>query len=642
MCGIAGLARSDGATVERATLDRMCRMLEHRGPDSRGFHLEGEIGLGIQRLRVIDLATGDQPIYNEDRTVAVVLNGEIYNYRELRERLERRGHRFATQSDTEAIVHLYEDLGPDCVEELHGMFAFAVWDVRRRRLLLARDRLGKKPLFYHHRDGALTFASELRSLLQDPEVPREIDPQALDCYLTYHYIPAPLSAFRGVCKLPPASRLVYERGELAIDRYWRLRYDGGDPPRDPREVHEQLRERIKAAVRRRMIADVPLGVFLSGGIDSATVVAAMAEASSEPVKTFSIGFEEEEFSELPNARLVAQRFSTDHHELITKPDAISLIGKIARHHGEPFGDSSAVPSFQIAELTRRQVTVALNGDGGDENFAGYDRYVTADRTRRIARFLPGPLARAIGAAGARTEERGDPTRPANRARRLARAIGVDECHRYRNEVSTFDDRERAELYSDEFAELIGESVAPDMIERRCREASGESLVNVLLEVDVNMYLPDDLLPKVDIATMASSLEARSPFLDHELMEFTASLPGSMKLRGSEKKVVLRDALRGWIPDEILDGPKRGFALPMVGEWFRGDLRNHIVEVLTDPSAVSRGYFRESYLRSILDRHIAAERDYSLELWALMMLEVWHQEFIDRPRSALEDNAQAAI
>ena len=630
MCGIAGQARSDGADVDQTLLARMCAALEHRGPDSRGIHAETGGGLAIQRLRVIDLETGDQPIFNEDGTVAVVLNGEIYNYRELRKELEAKGHRFSTKGDTEAIVHLYEELGPRCVERLHGMFAVAIWDRPRRRLTLARDRVGKKPLFYAEREGTLSFASEIRALMEDEQIPRDLDPVALDCYLTYQYVPTPLAAFRAVRKLPPGSVLVHEDGKATIERYWRLRYAPKPDVADEREVHERIRELIREAVRRRMIADVPLGVFLSGGIDSSTVAAAMAEASSEPVKTFSIGFGESEHSELPNARLIAERWGTDHHELIVRPDALGLLPKIVRHYGEPFADSSSVPSFHVAELTRREVTVALNGDGGDESFAGYDRYMRAARMARISRLVPRPARAGIAALGRRSAQVGDPARPANRGRRLARSLGFADAERYRDTMSTFDDGARAALYSEEFAAEVDDQVNHRVIEGPWAEASGEELIDLMLETDVNTYLPGDLLVKIDIASMAYSLEARSPFLDHELMEFAAALPAPMKLRGSEKKAVLRDALRGWIPDQILDGPKRGFELPMAGEWFRGDLRPMLTELLTDPRAEARGYFKPERVRELLDDHLSGRADHTFPLWTLMMFELWQQEVVEGP------------
>jgi asparagine synthase (glutamine-hydrolysing) len=630
MCGIVGQARDDGTSVDASMLASMCAALEHRGPDSRGIHAEEQVGLGIQRLRVIDLETGDQPIYNEDRTVVVVLNGEIYNYRELRERLVRNGHRFETHGDTEVIVHLYEEEGPDCVRSLQGMFGFALWDMRRGQLLLARDRVGKKPLFYAHRDGALSFASELRALMQDPEIPRDLDHQAIDCYLGYQYVPAPLSIFRAARKLPPASTLLYRDGEVTIDRYWRLDYGRKRNVDDREALNLEIRDTIRRATKRRMVADVPLGAFLSGGIDSSAVVAAMAEQSALPVKTFSIGFENAAFDELKYARMIAEQFGTEHHEFVVKPDAVELIPKIVRQYGEPFADSSAIPSFYLAELTRRHVTVALNGDGGDESFAGYTRYVGNLMARRLEK-LPLPLRRAAGAMGERMPTSPNVSSTLSRARRLARSLPLDAPARYARHMSYFDWLQRDELYTDEFRELIGHSLAPGVIADPWYEATGSDAIDVMLETDVETYLPGDLLVKVDIATMAYSLEARSPLLDPEVMELGASLPGHLKLRGTEKKVVLRDALRGWIPDAILDRPKMGFGVPIV-DWFRHDLRDWTRDILLDPAARERGWFDPAYVEATLDRHAAGLEDASSRIWALLVLELWLREFVDSPRS----------
>jgi asparagine synthase (glutamine-hydrolysing) len=633
MCGIAGQVRADGRPADRQVLERMCEMQAHRGPDSSGIHLDQGVGLGIRRLRVIDLDTGDQPLFSEDGSVAVVLNGEIYNYRELRVRLERNGHRFSSKGDTEVIAHLYEELGPSCVRELDGMFAFAIWDSRRRRLFLARDRVGKKPLVYCRQPGKLSFASEIQALLQDPEVPRDLDHAALDRYLTYEYVPAPQSAFRAVRKLPPGCTLTYEDGGVSIDRYWQLSYES-ESSRAEADLHEELRERIRAAVRRRLLSDVPLGALLSGGIDSSAVVAAMAEASPDPVKTFSIGFADRSYDELPNARLIAERFGTDHHELVVEPDALSVIPRIVRHYGEPFADRSAVPSFLVSELTKRHVTVALNGDGGDEAFAGYDRYVEALRMERMAGRLPAPLRRAMAASAEDGAESFRPVGTLARMRRGAHALSLPTDARYALAMSTFADAERQRLYTPEFLETADDSAESDPIAAAWELARGGSLVDRMLEVDFNTYLPDDLLVKMDIATMAHSLEARSPFLDRELIEFAASLPGERKLRGRERKVILREALRGWIPDRILDGPKRGFGLPIAADWFRGELREQTAELLTDSRAASRGYFRQETLRTLLDRHQSGREDNSAKLWTLMMFELWHREFVDDPAPAL--------
>jgi asparagine synthase (glutamine-hydrolysing) len=629
MCGIAGKVSSRGA-VPAELVERMCERQAHRGPDSRGIHSSEGATLGIQRLRVIDLETGDQPIYNEDRSVAVVLNGEIYNFPELRAGLESRGHSFYTRSDTEVIAHLYEERGPDLVEELNGMFAFAVWDERRRRLLIARDRVGKKPLFYAEGDGWLSFASELPALMADPEVRTEIDPSSIDCYLAYGYVPAPWSIWRDVRKLRPAHTLVWEDGKSRTRRYWQLDYSSKRRG-DSRELEEELRERLGAAVRRRMISDVPLGAFLSGGVDSSIVVSEMAAASSQPVKTYSIGFEEEEYNELPRARLIAERFGTDHHEFVVQPDAVDLVPKLVRHYGEPYGDSSAIPSFYLSELTRRHVTVALNGDGGDESFAGYLRYVANSLTGHLD-SIPRPLRRGVAALGRSLPKTPGSKSLLSRAQRLLVSVDADSIERYRRHVSVFNDAERAELLDPEFRATVDLARAPGVIATPWQRASGKSMLDRLLEVDVSTYLPEDLLVKVDIASMAYSLEARSPFLDPEVMEFAASLPPREKANLGRKKYILRRAYRGRIPDSILDGTKKGFGVPL-GAWFRGDLQGYARELLLDRTTLDRGYLNETAVRSILDAHAAGQGDRSMQLWILVMLESWHRGLGDAQRSA---------
>lgn len=624
MCGIVGKTQPrGGAPVSSELLERMCAALQHRGPDSRGISVRPEAGIGIQRLAVIDLVSGDQPVHSEDGTISVVLNGEIYNYRELRRDLARRGHTLATGGDTEVIVHLYEEYGADCVRHLHGMFAFALWDARRRSLLLGRDRLGKKPLFYAVRDGGISFASELGALLQDPSVDRRVDPQAIDCYLTYGYIPAPLSIFAGVRKLPPAHTLTLADGRLQLRRYWQLDYSNKLDVTDPRELLEPLREAIRKATRRRLIADVPVGAFLSGGIDSSAVVAAMAAEMSEPVKTFSIGFDNERFDELQHARQVAELFSTDHHEFVVRPTAIEIAPKMARHYGEPFADASAIPCFYLAELTRHHVTVALNGDGGDEGFGGYQRYVANDIAARLD-HLPIGLRRLAGTRRTALGD-GDPASLGNKLRRLRRSLALDPPDRYRNYVSWLADEERQSLYTADFRAGLGPGVAADVIRGPWEDASGVDVVDTMLEVDSSTYLPGDLLPKIDIATMAYSLEARSPLLDHELLEFAASIPSNLKVRGRQKKWILREALRTWLPSEILDRRKQGFMVP-ISDWFRGELRSHLREVLLDPSSPTRDYLDLGGVESLVDRHERGADGAAKKLWALYMLELWHREY----------------
>lgn len=627
MCGIAGQIRGDGA-VDRGLIERMCAAIVHRGPDARGTFIDDGVGLGIQRLRIIDLRTGDQPIFNEDRSVVVVLNGEIYNFAELRERLLRSGHRFTTQSDTEVIVHLYEEEGCDCVLSLHGMFAFALWDARKRQLLLARDRVGKKPLFYSHRGHTLSFASEMYGLLQDREIPRELDHKALDCYYAYQYIPAPLSAFRAVRKLPPATTLTFCRGAVIQRRYWRLRYQPKLGVRDVREVHEQIRSAIDASVRRRMIADVPVGAFLSGGVDSSAVVASMARQSGGPIKTFSIGFTDTEYNELPYARAVARHFATEHHEFVVEPSAIELLPRIVHHCGEPFADSSAIPTFYLAQMTRRHVTVALTGDGGDESFAGYNRYL-ADALSDRASMAPMPLRRLLAGGARRAPNGSNASSLWARVRRLAATMDLTPVERYARRMSYFDPDARDRLYTPEYKELLGESHAMEVIAGPWTAASGQDLVDVMMETDVETYLPGDLLVKMDIATMAHSLEARSPFLDPEVMQLAAGLPAELKLRGRQKKAVLRDALSAWLPRELLDRPKRGFGVP-IGAWFRNELRAYVEDLLLDQRTRDRGYFRHDYVQDLLRAHLERREDNSPQLWALVVGELWHREYVDRP------------
>jgi asparagine synthase (glutamine-hydrolysing) len=633
MCGIAGQVRVDGGRIAPELLQRMCAAIEHRGPDARGEFIADGVALGIQRLRVIDLETGDQPISNEDGTVVVVLNGEIYNYRELRNELESRGHRFATNGDTETIVHLYEEHGKDCVRHLHGMFAFALWDARRRQLLIGRDRVGKKPLYYALDGERLNFASELQALLEDETVSREVDPAAVDSYLAYGYVPAPATAFRAVGKLPPAHTLVWRDGRVDIDRYWSLDYGTKLAGLSEDEACERIRSAVRAATRRRMVADVPLGAFLSGGIDSSTVVAAMAEASSSPVKTFSIGFDRQPFDELAHARRIAELFETEHHEFVVRPAAVEVLPRIVRHHGEPFADSSAIPSYYLAEMTRRHVTVALNGDGGDEAFGGYSRYVANSLAGRIDR-VPLVMRRSLAALGGSLPAGGAISSPVQRARRLLGNLALDPAERYARYVQVFDGEQRNALYTDEFSASLASSDALETIVAPWQAASGLDVRDIMLEVDSATYLPGDLIAKIDSATMAHALEARSPLLDHEVLELAAALPAELKIRGREKKWILRRAMRGWIPDEILDRPKQGFSVP-VSDWLRDELSAWAREVLLDRGTLARGWFRERGVRDMLDRHAAGWDAEAPRIWSLLMLELWQREVVERRAEPVE-------
>jgi len=629
MCGIVGKV-GPGAN-DRALIERMSATIRHRGPDSHGAYLAEGVALGIQRLAVIDTATGDQPIFNEDRSVVVVLNGEIYNYRELREELLARGHRFGTRADTETIVHLYEELGERCVGRLRGMFAFALWDCRRRRLLLARDRVGKKPLFYRHEGGRLWFGSEAKAILQDPEVPRRPDPVALDSYLQFHYVAPDRSAFAGLSKLAPGHTLSWREGDgrLEIERYWRLSYRDELAGVPEPELHELIRERLLEATRLRLRSDVPLGAFLSGGVDSGAVVAAMARQLSEPVKTFSIGFDVAEFDETAHARVVADLYGTDHHELRVEPDAIAILPRLVWHYDEPFADHSSIPSFHLAEMTRREVTVALNGDGGDECFAGYARYRAAALASRWGGWVPHRAA-ALGAGALRmagTGARRDTTRA--RLGRMFDALALAPERRYASWTAALDARGRSELYTPEYLETLRGVEPGEMLVAPFLESDAESEVDRLLDVDVQTYLVGDLLVKMDIATMAHSLEVRSPLLDQEFMQMAAALPAEAKVGGGTSKRLFKEALEPWLPQSILGRGKMGFTVPL-REWFRGELRELPREVLLDPRSLQRGLFRRAGIEGLIDDHHSGRRDTSNTLWALLQLELWMRKFIDGP------------
>lgn len=635
MCGIAGVLRLDRRAADGDEAGRLCARLAHRGPDGEGVHAEGPVALAHRRLSIIDLEGGVQPMANEDGSAWITFNGEVYNFRELRPELERRGHRFATASDTEVILHAYEEYGEGCVARLRGMFAFAIWDARRRRLFLARDRVGKKPLYYAESAGAFVFASEVQALLAHPDVPREADLSALDEYLTYGYVPAPRTAFRGVFKLPPAHCLTLEldgEGTLAsrsLERYWSLDY-GAKLDLDEGEAGERLLEVLEEAVRLRMIADVPLGALLSGGVDSSLVVALMSRLSDRPVKTFSIGFDEKGFDELPFARMVAERYGTDHHELIVRPAALEVLPTLVRHYGEPFADSSAVPSYYVSKLTRQHVTVALNGDGGDESFAGYERYYAgglADRYGRLPRPLRAgviePLAALIPGSLPRRNRLGQ-------AKRFLEVAAQPAGARHLRWMSYFTAAQKGELYADDFRQALPPGHAEGAwLLGLFDEARGRGFgrLDAMLATDVGSYLPFDLLMKMDIATMANSLEARSPLLDHVVMEFAASLPERLKLRGTTTKHLLRKVARTLLPAECLDRRKMGFGIP-VGDWMRGDLRPLLFDVLLAPRAMARGLFRPGAVRRLVDEHLERSRDHTFRLWALLWLELWHREFLD--------------
>lgn len=627
MCGICGKIDFTGKAVDGGLIRSMAAALAHRGPDDEGVYLDRNAGLGHRRLSIIDLSpAGHQPMTNEDGTIWIVLNGEIYNFPELRDELLRKGHVFRSHSDTEAVIHLYEEEGVECVRRLRGMFAFAIWDARSESLFLARDRVGKKPLFYRHDGKAFHFGSEIKAILRDPSVRRAPDHAAIHHYLTYQDVPSPWTAFQDIKKLPPAHSLTVKNGRIEIRRYWKLSYlpkiaSGEEDLK--REVVERLRE----AVRIRLMSDVPLGAFLSGGVDSSATVALMAGVMQKPVKTFSIGFKEEAYNELRYARMVAERYGTDHAEFIVEPDAVEILPKLVWHYNEPFADSSAVPTYYVSKLAREHVTVILNGDGGDENFAGYGRYTAVLFASTMRRFFPASVVRAALPLITKLPHRGDPNGFIWRLIRFCQEYARTPEMRNASFLSHFSPEMKKTLYTDDFRRLTGGRDSFDLVAGHYREAEADTVLDRLLYADVMMYLPDDLLVKVDIASMANSLEARSPFLDHEFMEFAARIPSSLKLNGRTTKHILKEALRGMLPPEVLFREKMGFGVP-IDHWFRNDLREMAYDTLLGQTAAGRGYFRTDAVKNILDEHVSGAWNWQYHIWNLLMLELWHRQFID--------------
>jgi len=626
VCGIAGIVRSDGAPVDRELLARMNEAIRHRGPDEDGFYFSAGVGLAMRRLAIIDLKSGQQPIHNQGSTAWIVFNGEIYNYRELRAQLEKLGHRFYTDSDTEAIVHAYDQYGADCPKYLRGMFAFAIWDERTKSLFLARDRVGKKPLLYAQLDGELVFGSEFTAVLEHPRVSREVDFEAIHHYLSYICVPAPLTAYSAIRKLEPGHWLLWRDGEIKTERYWQLDFSKKHKIGEE-EAGERVVELLREAVRIRLMSEVPLGAFLSGGIDSSAVVALMAQESAEKIKTFSIGFDEQDFSELHHARRVAEHVGADHHEFIVRPDAMEILPTLVEHYGEPFADSSAIPSYYVSKETRGYVTVALNGDGGDECFAGYQRYAAMSIAQKY-RNLPASLRDSVISNVVRALPGFDARQnPLRKAKRFIAAASLPPVERYLRWVSAFDDAAKQNLYSDAFRHDTAGFRTASILEPWFAKANGAGIVDASLLTDTMTYLPNDLLVKMDIASMTVSLEARSPFLDHHLMEFAAGLPEKLKLRRLTTKYLLKRVLKKLVPAENLNRSKMGFGVP-IGHWFRGSMQPFLRETLLSERSLGRGLFRPEMVHQLIDHHVSAKADHSHRLWSLLMLELWYQRFID--------------
>lgn len=626
MCGIAGFVDDSilEDRVRRKILDRMCYVITHRGPDDQGTMVDGPAALGMRRLSIIDVAGGHQPILNEDGTIAVVFNGEIYNYAELRTQLEKRGHQFRTQSDTEVIVHAYEEYGSECVSKFNGMFAYAIWDQRSRTLVLTRDRVGKKPLHYTLVGRTLIFGSEIKSLLQHPSVRRVPHMEALSTFLTFGYIPDPATAYQGIHKLPPGHLLIFRNNVVQIQSYWDWQtHNTGNPsaPLSEADAVHELRQKLDEAVRVRLISEVPLGAFLSGGIDSSTVVGLMAQAMNRPVKTFSIGFTEGSHDELDYARLAARRFQTDHHEFVVTPDICNLVEEIVWHHDEPFADASSIPTYVVSKMAREHVTVVLTGDGGDEVFAGYERYLI-DRRRGFYELLPrsfreGLLVRLSGSLP-----------QGFYGRNYLRNIGLDAAERFIDSLCLVSDDTKSLLLQGKIIDQLNGHDPKKHFRDLFNTGTSNNHIDHQLYLDSKVYLPGDVLTKVDRMTMANSVEARAPFLDHLLIEFSTRLPSAWKLKGYESKYILKQAVKGLVPQEILHRQKKGFGVPL-GIWMRGELRPMVENILTDLTTCKRGIYDQAGVRVLLNEHMRRRRDNSHKLWALLMIELWFRTFIDR-------------
>ncbi|WP_404310197.1 asparagine synthase (glutamine-hydrolyzing) [Neorhodopirellula lusitana] len=630
MCGITGAVwLRENRRVDDGLIQRMTDVIAHRGPDDSQTwtdpsHRDGlgnpmGVALGFRRLSIIDVDGARQPMANEDGSVRMVFNGEVYNYVELRKRLQGAGHQFATQGDGESIIHLYEDIGTDVFSQLNGMFAVAIWDANRNRIVLGRDRIGQKPLYYAFKDGRLVFGSELKSLALVPGVCEEIDPAAIDEFLTYQYIPHPGTIWKGVHKLPPGHFAVLDANGLRVERYWN--YDPSvEQPVSRGEAIERLRELLSDSVRLRMRSDVPLGSFLSGGIDSSLITALAGDYTDTPLRTFSIGFSVADFDETAYAAKVAKHLHTDHTRFEVNPNAISILDKLVWHYDEPFGDSSAVPTWYLSELTRKSVTVALSGDGGDELFAGYERYRALWLSQKLNRLFPIHRLPGIGLVN-RLPDSDQRHSISRRAKRFLEALGQPPVRRYLNWLQIFPESMRASLYTDEFVAELPGTDPTEFLESVWARSEGRDIVTRASTSDVLSYLPCDLMTKVDVASMAHGLEVRQPLLDYRVVEFAASLPVSHKFRGRRGKLLLQDAFGDRIPAEIFTRPKMGFGIP-IGKWFREDFRPLVQETMLADDARIQRFFRPEAVADLVSAHNEGRQNHGYRLWNLLILETW--------------------
>jgi len=627
MCGICGVVYHEkDHAVDVYDVKRMCDVIRHRGPDDEGQYVHKNVGIGMRRLSIIDLSSGAQPIFNEDRSMAIVFNGEIYNHEDIRHELISKGHVFRTHSDTEAIIHAYEEWGVDCVKKLNGMFAFAVWDSRKQRLFMARDRIGIKPFYYYHDSTQLVFGSELKSIVQLDSVPREIEAKALDTFLTFEYIPSPFSILKNVFKLPPGHWMVYENGQINIQCYWNLEYHQSSLS-EPQLI-KQFDELLQDAVNIRLMSDVPLGAFLSGGLDSSTIVAMMRRSSADAVKTFSIGFDDPTYNELPYARAVARHFNTEHFEEIITPDVAGLTEKILWMLDEPFGDFSVFPTFMVSEMARKNVTVVLSGDGGDELLAGYDTYIAQKVARRYSRlpaFLrKGMIEPIVNALPPTDKKKGF----INKSKRFIEGARLPAHLQHVRWMIFLQSAEKEMLYSSEFSSSLNGYNSFGFIEDYFRRSTSLDPLDQQEYVDIKTYLVDDILVKVDRMSMANSLEARVPFLDHRFVEFAATIPGSLRLNGKRTKHILKSTLQRELPMQIIERGKEGFSIP-IKNWIKNELKPLMLDSLSESNVRQKGFFEPAFVNRLVKEHLQGEENHSHRLWALMVFHMWHDLYMKK-------------
>jgi asparagine synthase (glutamine-hydrolysing) len=626
MCGICGIINLNSSdNVDSDTLKKMGNVLHHRGPDDEGYYCKNNIGLGMRRLSIIDLNTGKQPLFNENGSICVIFNGEIYNFKELQDELIEKGHTFSTKSDTEVIVHAYEEFGYECVSKLNGMFAFAVLDKRKNLLLLARDRLGKKPLYYFHDSKCFLFASEIKALLQSGMIKSELDMEAIDLFLTYEYIPAPWSIFKNILKLPPGHILILSNDQCCIKSYWDI--SAQNELQLESNPEDQLLWLLNDSIRLRLRSDVPLGVFLSGGVDSSAVLAMMSNLTSEPIRTFSIGFNDNSYNELPYARRVSRLFNCDHHEIIIEPNVVQWINDLIYFVDEPFGDTSIFPTYLVSRMARKDVKVVLSGDGGDEVFAGYETYI-ADKIGRLYHKIPSSIRgnliqKALGMLPVTQKKKG----LLNKSRRFLQGCILPESLQHVRWMMYITEMEKRELYSEELNCAIDSKLSYEWMQGIFKNVNSGDPLRQQQYVDIKTFLADDILVKVDRMSMANSLEVRSPLLDYRLVEFAMMLPSSLKLRGFKSKYIFKKALNGLLPGEILHRKKEGFSSPLKN-WIKNELKPMMLDLLSSEVVKKRGYFRAQYIENLISEHLADKENHAHKLWPLMVFELWHQQYLN--------------